>query len=79
MPWYCRFSAHHWAGFPVALEEARRVLKPGGRAVFADAVSPGVGFEVYRVKVSVNNASGVLKPGMPVEAEIQLQQSTTGR
>ena len=34
---------------------------------------------VYRVKVSVNNASGVLKPGMPVEAEIQLQQSTTGR
>jgi HlyD family secretion protein len=28
---------------------------------------------VYRVKVSVNNTSGVLKPGMPVEAEIQLQ------
>jgi len=25
---------------------------------------------VYRVKVSVDNASGVLKPGMPVEAEI---------
>ncbi len=28
---------------------------------------------VYRVKVGVNNADGVLKPGMPVEAEIQLQ------
>ena len=28
---------------------------------------------VYRVKVSVNNTNGVLKPGMPVEAEIQLQ------
>ncbi len=28
---------------------------------------------VYRVKVSVDNRNGVLKPGMPVEAEIQLQ------
>jgi HlyD family secretion protein len=28
---------------------------------------------VYRVKVGVNNSSGVLKPGMPIEAEIQLQ------
>jgi HlyD family secretion protein len=27
---------------------------------------------VYRVKVSVDNRNGVLKPGMPVEAEIQL-------
>ena len=38
-----RFSAHHWHGFAVALAEARRVLKPGGRAVFADAVSPAPG------------------------------------
>ena len=29
---------------------------------------------VYRVKVSVDNRSGVLKAGMPVEAEIPLQQ-----
>jgi HlyD family secretion protein len=29
---------------------------------------------VYRVKVSVNNASGTLKAGMPVEAEIPFQQ-----
>lgn len=28
---------------------------------------------VYRVKVSVDNRGGVLKPGMPVEAEIPLQ------
>ena len=28
---------------------------------------------VYRVKVSVDNRNGVLKPGMPVEAEIHLQ------
>jgi SAM-dependent methyltransferase len=36
-----RFSAHHWHGFAPALHEARRVLKPRGRAVFMDAVSPG--------------------------------------
>jgi HlyD family secretion protein len=29
---------------------------------------------VYRVKVSVDNSSGVLKTGMPVEAELPLQQ-----
>jgi SAM-dependent methyltransferase len=38
-----RYSAHHWHGFAPALKEARRVLKPGGRAVFADAVSPATG------------------------------------
>jgi len=27
---------------------------------------------VYRIKVSVDNASGVLKPGMPVDAELKL-------
>jgi HlyD family secretion protein len=31
---------------------------------------------VYRVKVSVDNASGVLKPGMPVEAEIPFSGET---
>jgi HlyD family secretion protein len=28
---------------------------------------------VYRVRVSVNNTSGVLKPGMPVDAELTLE------
>ena len=38
---FSRFSAHHWHDFAAALAEARRVLKPSGRAVFMDAYSPG--------------------------------------
>ncbi|MBX6324344.1 MAG: class I SAM-dependent methyltransferase [Rhodospirillaceae bacterium] len=36
-----RFSAHHWDDLDAALAEARRVLRPDGRAAFADGVSPG--------------------------------------
>jgi SAM-dependent methyltransferase len=35
-----RFSAHHWRSFSAGLAEARRVLKPGGRAAFVDCVAP---------------------------------------
>ncbi|MGP8231410.1 MAG: class I SAM-dependent methyltransferase [Methylovirgula sp.] len=38
-----RYSAHHWHGFGQALAEAHRVLRPGGRALFMDVVSPGPG------------------------------------
>lgn len=36
-----RFSAHHWGDLDRGLSEAHRVTRPGGAAVFIDAVSPG--------------------------------------
>ncbi len=37
---FSRFTAHHWSDVRQGLREARRVLKRGGIAVFADAVAP---------------------------------------
>ncbi len=36
----CRFTAHHWHDLEAGLRQARRVLKPGHRALFIDTVAP---------------------------------------
>lgn len=38
----CRFSAHHWQDVLAGLAEARRVLRAGAPAVFADVVAPAL-------------------------------------
>jgi ubiquinone/menaquinone biosynthesis C-methylase UbiE len=60
-----RFSTHHWSDLGTALNEARRVVKSDGRAVFIDTVSPGKpvldtflqAFELFRDPSHVRNYS----------------------
>jgi ubiquinone/menaquinone biosynthesis C-methylase UbiE len=43
-----RYSAHHWHDFQAALAEVKRVLKPHGKAIFMDVISPSpVLFDTY--------------------------------
>lgn len=49
-----RYSAHHWHDVGRALREVKRVLKPQGRIIFIDVVSPGSpAFDLYLQTVEV--------------------------
>lgn len=36
----CRYCAHHFLDIPAAIQEMRRVLRPGGVVIFVDHVAP---------------------------------------
>jgi ubiquinone/menaquinone biosynthesis C-methylase UbiE len=60
-----RYSAHHWGTYRDGLAQMRRVVKPGGLALFMDVVSPGTALldtwlqalELLRDPSHVRNAS----------------------
>jgi SAM-dependent methyltransferase len=60
-----RYSVHHWQDVAAGLAQMRRVLKPGGVAIFMDVITPGTplldtwlqSLELLRDSSHVRNAS----------------------
>lgn len=82
-----RYSAHHWHDVGQALREVKRVLKPGGRAILMDVVSPGHPLlDVYLQTVEVLRDTSHVRdysPGewlsMFTDAGLVVQQVTSDR
>ncbi|MFC0226742.1 class I SAM-dependent methyltransferase [Serratia aquatilis] len=82
-----RYSAHHWHDVGRALREVKRVLKPGGRAIFMDVVSPGHPLlDIYLQTVEVLRDTSHVRnyaPGewlsMFTESGLLIQEATTDR
>ncbi|GAB0114484.1 class I SAM-dependent methyltransferase [Acidisoma sp. C75] len=68
-----RFSAHHWADWRLGLQEAHRVLRPGGRGLFIDVVSPALGLlDTYLQTVEVLRDTSHVRDYTPGEWEAAL-------
>lgn len=71
-----RYSAHHWQHFPRALQEARRVLAPGGTAAFIDIVAPAAPLlDSFLQTVEVLRDPSHVRDHRPEEWRAALQQA----
>lgn len=71
-----RYSAHHWSDLGLALREVRRVLKPGGRAVFIDVASPGQPLlDTYLQAVEVLRDTSHVRDYAPAEWLAQVSEA----
>ncbi|KAA0263878.1 class I SAM-dependent methyltransferase [Hafnia alvei] len=82
-----RYSAHHWYDVGQALREVKRVLKPGGSAIFMDVVSPGHSvLDVHLQTVEILRDTSHVRDYTPgewltffTEAGLQIQTVTSDR
>ncbi|AHG21375.1 SAM-dependent methyltransferase [Chania multitudinisentens RB-25] len=82
-----RYSVHHWHDVGQALREVKRVLKPAGRAIFMDVVSPGHPLlDVYLQTVEILRDTSHVRDyapgewlGMFAEAGLLVREVTSDR
>lgn len=82
-----RYSVHHWRDVPAGLAQMRRVLKPGGMAIFMDVITPGIplldtwlqSLELLRDPSHVRNASLVEWRALLTTAGFTVGPATTFR